>query len=628
MGSGISEANETDAGNLLGEQRGKPVPVGSTPAAWLKENLFANVANTVLTLVGGLATALVLRGVLNFVFSEERRWDAVRTNLRALMTLAYPESQYARIWVSVAVLVTLAGLSSGLWANWGTIRVQRLCGWVMSLGGFIILCILLREPSALVDDKGIVLLDSFSEPVRESFGSAMMSRSTWWIVGISFVGSGCAGWCRLDKSGRTKVVSATSTVLVPLGVLVASLWVAPYGHYAYSDGLFIAEPGERVALSTAIPWTWLYLLLIGTMVLGRFVRSSDLAAIAKTLVNVSWLISPFVLYWVILRDPDFDYAHVVSTDLPMGILFGFLGSIILWWLTRSAGETARIFAVCLVGIAGFNWVAAAFGWYPMLQKARISFLLLAIAALLAPNFVGDVAKRKKLVMYWLTTINSPSTVDISSSEFLGGLSITLFVAVLTIMFSFPLGVLLALGRTSKFPIFRVLSTGYIEVIRGVPLITILIFFSVMVPLFLPQGMELAELAAAITGYTLFSAAYLAENVRGGLQSVRNGQFEAADALGLTSVQRTGFIVLPQALRVSIPPLVGQVIATYKETSLLAIIGIFDFLRVANSAIPSQTAFLGVKREGLLVVSVIYFIFAFSTSKYSQRLERRLGVGER
>ena len=150
----------------------------------------------------------------------------------------------------------------------------------------------------------------------------------------------------------------------------------------------------------------------------------------------------------------------------------------------------------------------------------------------------------------------------------------------------------------------------------------------MVPLFLPRGMELAELAAAITGYTLFSAAYLAENVRGGLQSVRNGQFEAADALGLTSVQRTGFIVLPQALRVSIPPLVGQVIATYKETSLLAIIGIFDFLRVANSAIPSQTAFLGVKREGLLVVSVIYFIFAFTTSKYSQRLERRLGVGER
>ena len=638
MGSGISEADETDARNSLGEPQDHRALVGSTPAAWLKKNLFANVPNTVLTLLGGLATALVLRGILNFVFSEERQWDAVRTNLRALMTLAYPESQYARVWVSVAVLVTLAGLSSGLWANWGTIRVQRLCGWAMSLGGFIILCIFLREPSVLLDENGIVLLDRYSEPVRESFGSAMVSRSTWWIVGISFVGSGFAGWCRLDKSARTKVVSATSTVLVPLGVLVASLWVAPYGHYAYSDGLFIAEPGERVALSTAIPWTWLYLLLIATMVLGRFARNSDRAAIAKTLVNVSWLMSPFILYWVILRDPDFDYAHVVSTDLPMGILFGFSGSIILWRLTRSAGETARIFAVCLVGIAGFNWVAAAFGWYPMLQKARISFLLLAIAALLAPNFVGDVGKRKKLVMYWLTTmllvhymattINSPSTVDISSSEFLGGLSITLFVAVLTIMFSFPLGVLLALGRTSKFPIFRVLSTGYIEVIRGVPLITILIFFSVMVPLFLPQGMELAELAAAVTGYTLFSAAYLAENVRGGLQSVRNGQFEAADALGLTSVQRTGFIVLPQALRVSIPPLVGQVIATYKETSLLAIIGIFDFLRVANSAIPSQTAFLGVKREGLLVVSVIYFIFAFSTSKYSQRLERRLGVGER
>ena len=124
MGSGIRDSDQIDAGNSFGEQPGKPVEVSFTPAEWLKKNLFANVANTLLTVVGGIATALVLRGVLNFVFSEERRWDAVRTNLRALMTLSYPESQYARIWVSVAVLVTLVGLSSGLWANWGTIRTH------------------------------------------------------------------------------------------------------------------------------------------------------------------------------------------------------------------------------------------------------------------------------------------------------------------------------------------------------------------------------------------------------------------------------------------------------------------------------------------------------------------------
>tara|TARA_B100001996_G_scaffold124155_1_gene94010 strand:+ start:91 stop:630 length:540 start_codon:yes stop_codon:yes gene_type:complete len=178
------------------------------------------------------------------------------------------------------------------------------------------------------------------------------------------------------------------------------------------------------------------------------------------------------------------------------------------------------------------------------------------------------------------------------------------------------------------PIARVLSTVYIESIRGVPLITILFFFSNILPLFLPEGMEIAELAAIVTGYTLFSAAYLAENVRGGLQSVMRGQYEAADAIGLTTSQRTGFIIVPQALRVSIPPLVGQAIGVFKETSLVAIVGAFDLLRIAAYVVPAQTEFLGVKREGLLLISAIYFIVAFSMSKYSQKLEERVGLGER
>ena len=227
-----------------------------------------------------------------------------------------------------------------------------------------------------------------------------------------------------------------------------------------------------------------------------------------------------------------------------------------------------------------------------------------------------------------TLINAPSTVETPTEALIGGFAITVIVSVFTIMFSFPLGVLLALARTSKLPIFRVLSTSYIEVIRGVPLITILIFFAVILTLFLPDGMSISLLASATLGYTLFSAAYLAENIRGGLQSIRRGQYEASDAVGLTTVQRTLFIVLPQALRVSIPPLVGQVIATFKETSLLAIIGVFDMLRIANWVIPAQTQFLGVKREGLLFVSLVYWVFAYSMSKESRRLEKKLGVGER
>ena len=372
---------------------------------------------------------------------------------------------------------------------------------------------------------------------------------------------------------------------------------------------------------------------------ARNLRETRWLGIAKGGSNLLWLISPMTLFWVVLRDPDLDYAHVLSTDLPMGVAFGLLGGVALWALTRvGVGEGGRLTAVALLGFAVFHWVAAFFGWYPMLQKARISFLLLALAALLAPNFIGEAAKRRQLIIGWLsamalvhylaTMINTPSTVELQSTEFLGGLGLTLFVALIVVLLSFPLGVLLALGRTSKFPIFRILSTSYIEVIRGVPLISVLIFFSVMVPLFLPDGMELAELAAVLTGYTLFSAAYLAENVRGGLQSVTKGQYEAADAIGLTAAQRTGFIVLPQALRVSIPQLVGQVIATFKETSLLAIIGLFDFLRVANSVIPAQSEFMGVKREGILLVAMIYFFFNFTISKYSQRVERRVGLGDR
>ena len=607
---------------------------------WLRTNLFSNWANTILTILGALAAFLMLRGVLNFVFSENREWVAVRTNLRALMTLSYPESQYVRVWVALGFVVVLAGLSAGIWANWGGLPLRRLSTWFMGVGGLIALCVVVREPNVLMDSEGKALSTLDGSLQRESFGAAMVDRVDWWIAAVVLFAFGAALWSRYSSVARRHVdLPITSIVYVGIGIAILTLWVVPYGHYAFVDGTYIAEPGTTVAFSTQMPWTVMWVLLGLGFFLGRFLRSSRYVGMSKAGSNLLWLICPFALFWVVLRDPALDYGHVISTDLPMGLAFGLLGAGALWLLTRSdIGEAGRIAATALLVVAIFNWVAAFFGWYPMLQKARISFLLLAFAALLAPNFIGDIAKRRQLVLGWLgvmalvhylaTMINTPSTVDLQSDEFLGGLGLTLFVSVIVVILSFPLGVLLALGRTSKFPIFRMLSTSYIEVIRGVPLISVLIFFSVMVPLFLPDGMELAELAAVLTGYTLFSAAYLAENVRGGLQSITKGQYEAADAIGLTAAQRTGFIVLPQALTVSIPQLVGQVISSFKETSLLAIIGLFDFLRVANSVIPAQSEFMGVKREGILVVAMIYFFFNFVISKYSQRLERRVGLGER
>ncbi|MEC8922462.1 MAG: amino acid ABC transporter permease [Actinomycetota bacterium] len=625
----------------LSDEAGAPEETASLSVRqWLQTNLFSSWTNAILTLLGGFATLLMLRGVLNFVFSENREWDAVRTNLRALMTLSYPESQYVRVWVTFGFVAGLTGLSAGIWANWGGVSVKRMSTWLMGAGGLIALCVVVREPSVITDVEGKAIRAVDGSLQRESFFAAMSDRLGWWIAAVLLLAAGGAIWARYsDVARRNAQIPVTTVVVWGLGLATLSLWLVPYGHYAFAGGEYIAEPGRRVAFSTQMPWTVMWLLLVSSFFVGRSLRETRWHAFAKGASNLLWLLSPMTLFWVVLRDPALDYAHVLSTDLPMGLAFGLLGGAVLWVLTRvDVGEAGRLSAVGLLGFAVFNWVAAFFGWYPMLQKARISFLLLALAALLAPNFIGEIAKRRQLIIGWLsamalvhylaTMINTPSTVELQSSEFLGGLGLTLFVALIVVLLSFPLGVLLALGRTSKFPIFRILSTSYIEVIRGVPLISVLIFFSVMVPLFLPDGMELAELAAVLTGYTLFSAAYLAENVRGGLQSVTKGQYEAADAIGLTAAQRTGFIVLPQALRVSIPQLVGQVIATFKETSLLAIIGLFDFLRVANSVIPAQSEFMGVKREGILLVAMIYFFFNFTISKYSQRLERRVGLGER
>ncbi len=629
----IANADEREAE----EAASRPDEPSLPPLEWLKVNLFSSVLNTILTIVFGLAGVLAFQRLLNWAFSHEREWDAIRVNMRALFTFTYPSSQYGRIWVTLGIALTLAGLSLGLSRMVGQgFSLKRISTWFIAWGGVVIAGILLVQPHAKRGADGEVLLDADFEPVRESFGTAMADRGWWWLIGVLLLVVGVAMWVGLgDLKRRTTFIGAIPFTLGVLAVLVSTLWWFHWGNYGQQGD--IIEPGRTVKDSAKLPWTVMWVVLTAAYIVGRRIAVTDRAGSVRALVNFSWLLTPFVTFWVILRDPAIDYAHVWSTDLPMALAFIIGGGAVLFLLTKPGlGEIGRIIGVGLFGVAIFNWVAAFFGIYPMLQKARISFLLLALIALAAHNFAGERKQRLRFVLAWagvmailhylVTMINAPSTVD-APDEFVGGFLVTVYIAAFTMIFSFPLGILLALGRTSTLPIFRVLSTIYIETVRGVPFITILFFFSTFLNIFLPDGMEIEQLAAAGLGFALFSAAYLAENIRGGLQAVRRGQYEASDALGLTTVQRTGFIVLPQALRVSIPPLVGATISTFKETSLLAIIGIIDFLRVANSVIPGQTVFLGVRMEGLLFVCMIYWVGAYSMSKFSQRLERHLGVGE-
>ena len=213
----------------------------------------------------------------------------------------------------------------------------------------------------------------------------------------------------------------------------------------------------------------------------------------------------------------------------------------------------------------------------------------------------------------------------------GGLLVTMSLTVIGIVASFPLGVLLALGRRSNLPVVKLFSTFYIEVVRGVPLITVFFMAQLMLPLFLPANVRVDNLVRAMVAVVLFSAAYLAENVRGGLQSIPRGQMEAAYALGLGSVQTILLIQLPQALRAVIPALVGQFISLFKDTSLVTIIGLFDLLGISQFVV-RQPAWLGIPggvwREVYVFIALVYFVFSFTMSRVSLRIERNLGVGQR
>ena len=248
----------------------------------------------------------------------------------------------------------------------------------------------------------------------------------------------------------------------------------------------------------------------------------------------------------------------------------------------------------------------------------------AYRALAAIGLVGLALRIAGILPAWSLAIAPFSYVETS---LWGGIPVTIILATYGLAFAFPYGVLLALGRRSNLPLIKGLCVGFIELIRGVPLISLLIMASVMLPLFLPSGTTIDKFLRAQVAVILFAGAYIAEVIRGGLQSLPKGQFEAADAMGLSYPQKTLLIILPQAIRVVIPPLINTFIGFFKDTSLVLIIGIFDFLNTANQALvdPNWAGFPG---EVYLFAAFVYFIFCFSMSRYSKYLEVELNKGTR
>ena len=339
--------------------------------------------------------------------------------------------------------------------------------------------------------------------------------------------------------------------------------------------------------------------------------------------------------------------EVVSANMRLLMVgqypMGQVGRLWLWlaFLVFLSGNSIGIWARQSRFAVGVLFLPAWLALFPFGQEPRTWLITLTVLGVVGWGIgrARPEVLKKSVIVGWaislpviilLTYGFSESETGfwaIAKTNLWGGLLLTFLLTVVAILFSFPLGVLLALGRRSELPIVRWFSVAYIEVVRGVPLITILFMAQLMLPLFLPEGVTIDRVLRAMVGITLFSAAYLAENVRGGLQAIPNGQYEAAKALGLSGAQTMIFVILPQALRLIIPILVGQFIAVFKDTSLVAIVGLLDLVGIGKTVL-AQPDFLGLQREVYAFISLIYWVLSYGMSYLSQRLEESLGVGKR
>lgn len=525
----------------------------------------------------------------------------------------------------------------------------------------------------------------------------------------------------LDVSGwlRNNVFSSIWKTLFAIILVVVNILIIRSAYQAEPIQLsyYLAPEGQPSALGNLIIFltngSLLTTLLVGLWFIGAVL-------VIYSTARRHW---PEPVQW--LKDKLYTgfFGALTSLALLLLIVFAVRG-ILAWTIFGASFETnpdivstlETMIPGAVWGIVGANLKVFAVGQYPTEAIWRVwaalgLWLLLAVLSIFAWNFGSPLkALRRPLVWAWLSSLviiyvllrgfsgASDSPFEQVETRRWGGFLLTIVISVIGIVVSFPIGLLLALGRRSQvrgvpllwlwgavgiliywilgnypaepvkwvFPIIfrdppvwtielspsifaalqamlivglcwavghffqgnliKTFSIVYIEVIRGVPLITVLFMAQVMLPIFLPKGVEVDNLLRVIVGVILFSAAYLAENVRGGLQAIPNGQYEAAAAIGLSTAQSMRLIILPQALRAVIPALVGQFISLFKDTSLVAIVGLFDLLGIAK-AVVAQPEWFGLQRETFAFVALVYWICAFSMSSASRRLERKLGVGK-
>ncbi|MDD5394485.1 MAG: amino acid ABC transporter permease [Thiothrix sp.] len=313
--------------------------------------------------------------------------------------------------------------------------------------------------------------------------------------------------------------------------------------------------------------------------------------------------------------------------------WGWAISHAVWGADVEQCNAARGTGACW-GVVAEKYRPIIFGRYPFEEQWRPLLATLLLMALLLASCMR-VFWCKWLGALWVVVLaaffilmhGGLLGLALVETGLWGGLPLTILLASLSVVGAFPLAVLLALGRVSELPVFKTLCTVYVELIRGVPLISVLFMASFLFPLFMPEGFSIDVLLRVLVAMVLFAAAYLSEVIRGGLQAIPRGQYEAAASLGLTYWQMQRKIILPQALATVVPGIMNNFISTFKDTSLVTIVSLYELTGSLDLAVNSQPDWMPYKLEGYLFIAAIYFVFCFSLSRYSQWVEQQVNRGK-
>jgi general L-amino acid transport system permease protein len=374
-------------------------------------------------------------------------------------------------------------------------------------------------------------------------------------------------------------------------------------------------------------WYNSLLTIIGFAVIARF-----LYALVGWLISANW--DPITTRPLLYAVGQYPLEEIWRVGLSVMVVSFLMG---LSWATW--GNVIGNFAVLIIG------ASLLFAMMPFTvnipRYLLFLFFITNAIVVVAGYFLAKrtrIGKARTVLLGWLISlpvillllhgIGLFDGMAIVSTGVWGGMMINILLAAIGIAASFPIGVLLALGRRSKLPVVKIFCTLFIELVRGVPLVSILFMASIILPLFLPGDIRIDRLLRALIGITLFSSAYMAENIRGGLQAIPLGQYDAAKAIGLNGPLTTFLIVLPQAIRLVIPAIVGQFISLFKDTTLVVIVGLLDILGVGKSILAGNPEWVSAQAEVYLFIAAVFWVFTFSMSRSSRKLEKILGVGER